>query len=107
MLANRQFSLQRALFPALFVLVVIGFAASIYLFGRSQVFHLFGVRAMWPYFADLRAFTGAVYSEDLGLKPWLENPGDPWQRPFNYPVIWISLFRLIARWGDPVLIFGM
>ena len=25
----------------------------------------------------------------------------------DYPTIWFSLFRLIAKWGDPVFIFGM
>ena len=107
MLANRQFSLQRILLPTLFVLVVIAFATSIFLFGRSKVFALFGIGAMTPYFADLRQIAAAVDAEDRGLKPWLENPGDPWHRPLNYPVIWISLFRLIAKWGDPVLILGM
>ena len=104
---NHRFSLRRILFPALFVFVVIAFATSIYLFGRSKSFALFGVGTMTPYFADLRIIAGAVDSEDRGLKPWLENPGDPWHRVLNYPVIWISFFRLIAKWGDPVLIFGM
>jgi len=93
--------------PILFVLVITSLATLIYLFGRSKVFALFGIGAMTPYFADLRQIAAAVDAEDRGLKPWLENPGDPWHRPLNYPVIWIWLFRLIANWGDPVLFFGI
>ena len=107
MSANRQLSLQRIISPILFVLVTISLATFIYLFGPLKVFAFFGIDAMTPYFADLRQIAAAVDAEDRGLKPWLENPGDPWDRPLNYPVIWIWLFRRIANWGDPVLIFGM
>ncbi|MBL8750439.1 MAG: hypothetical protein JNK78_14850 [Planctomycetes bacterium] len=48
-----------------------------------------GVRTMEPHFADVRTFTGARVALDRGLDPLVENPGDPWNRPLNYPRIWL------------------
>jgi len=30
----------------------------------------------------------------MGLDPMYENPGDPWERPMNYPRVWQLLFAL-------------
>lgn len=43
---------------------------------------------MTPHFADLRTVTGLSITLAQGYDPMIYNPGDPWQRPFNYPPIW-------------------
>ncbi len=55
-----------------------------------------GVRTMDQHFADVRTFTGARVALDRGLDPFVENPGDPWSRPLNYPRIWLLPARLGA-----------
>jgi hypothetical protein len=51
------------------------------------------VPAMYPPFADLRMVTGVQRVLDQGLDPMRINtdPGDPWDRPFNYPRVWIYI----------------
>ena len=52
--------------------------------------------SMSPKFADLRTITGAVASSAQGFDPVLQNPMDPWQRPLNYPLIWMHAFRALG-----------
>jgi hypothetical protein len=82
-------------------------AAALWALGWTAGFVWFGVPAMEPPFADLRTISGAVSSVASGLDPRLENPGDPWGRAFNYPVVWIWLFRALAQLGNPVAITGL
>ena len=48
---------------------------------------------MSPVFADTRTVQGALVSIEQGYNPQIENPGDPWQRPMNYPLIWVNIAR--------------
>lgn len=65
------------------------------------------VPAMSPAFADVRTIPGAWQAIAAGLDPRIDNPGDPWARPFNYPDIWLFLFKPLAVIGDPALVFGI
>ncbi len=49
---------------------------------------------MMPPFADLRTITGGAESHAMGYDPMVQNPGDPWGRPMNYPRVWQLLFIL-------------
>lgn len=50
---------------------------------------------MMPPFADLRTITGLSVTLSQGYDPTVYHPGDPWQRPYNYPPIW----KITARLG--------
>ena len=76
------------------------------LLGWLDGFNKFHVPAMTPVFADIRTIPGAWESVLAGLDPRVDNPGDPWNRPFNYPEIWLFIFKPLAWVGDPVLLFG-
>lgn len=57
----------------------------------QQVWRHLGVPARSPSFSDLRNITSAVDCGRLGLDPLATDPCDPWQRPMNYPRVWLSL----------------
>ena len=59
--------------------------------GWARVWDTLTVPSMVPPFADLRMVTGVQKTLDLHLDPRLDDPGDPWNRPFNYPGIWIAI----------------
>jgi hypothetical protein len=59
--------------------------------GWARVWDTLTVPSMVPAFADLRMVTGVQKTLDLHLDPRLDDPGDPWNRPFNYPGIWIAI----------------
>lgn len=42
-------------------------------------------------FGDLQMVTGVQGTLDRHLDPMVEDPGDPWDRPFNYPRVWITI----------------
>jgi hypothetical protein len=43
---------------------------------------------LWPAFADIRSITNSPIAIATGLNPQIANPGDPWDRVMNYPLIW-------------------
>jgi hypothetical protein len=45
-------------------------------------------------FEDMRTVQGSLQSVDLGLNPQVQNPGDPWNRVMNYPIVWYWIARL-------------
>jgi len=49
---------------------------------------------MSPAFADLRVITHGADAVAMGMDPLINNPGDPWGRPLNYPRIWQSLYSI-------------
>lgn len=53
-----------------------------------------GIPTMELPFADARTVTGAGSSLAQGLDPLVQNPGDPWGRPLNYPRVWLLLAEL-------------
>lgn len=42
-------------------------------------------------FFDTRNLTAALECRRLGLDPLIESPCDPWDRPLNYPRVWLLL----------------
>jgi hypothetical protein len=81
---------QRLFVLALGALVLL-FGAVASIAGRQTAWELAGVPALTPRFADLRTIAGCRVSVLRGKDPMVENPGDPWGRPLNYPRIWQSL----------------
>lgn len=65
-------------------------------YGMQKIFSLFGVGIMIPSFGDLRSVTTAADAYREGLNPFISNPYDPWNRPFNYPVLWKLFFFIPA-----------
>jgi len=47
-------------------------------------------------FADLRSITGALATLHNHGDPFTANPGDPWNRPLNYPRVWLKLFSILG-----------
>ena len=61
----------------------------LYFLGRVVFFEALGVPTMPLAFGDIRVLTGLNETLRLGLDPLVENPGDPWGRPFNQPRVWM------------------
>jgi len=60
----------------------------------DQFWAYLGVPSMSPSFADLRNITSALECYRQGFDPLINNPCDPWNRPMNYPRIWLGLSSL-------------
>jgi hypothetical protein len=65
----------------------------LHIFGWMKTWTLLQVPAMYPPFADLRTVQGALTSIARGFDPQITNPGDPWSRPMNYPMVWIKIAK--------------
>jgi hypothetical protein len=66
------------------------------LLGLTSNFHLLGVPAMNPSFADLRLITTASECLQNSLWTMISPSCDPWGRPFNYPTIWVQIFSFFG-----------
>lgn len=73
---------------------LIPFLASL-LLSEFSAFRYLGVPVMNPTFADLRLITSA--SDCLQNSAWSMNSVscDPWERPFNYPSLWVHIFSFM------------
>jgi hypothetical protein len=60
---------------------------------------------MYPAFADLRVIQGAVISVEKGLDPRVSNLGDHWARPFDYPMLWVSIGKALNFTNETRFIF--
>ena len=69
---------------------------SVVFFGWSDTWSMLSVPSMYPEFADMRTVQGALSSQHQNLNPQLINPGDPWNRPMNYPSVWISIAKVFG-----------
>jgi len=78
---------------AVFALLVATLAAT----DRWRLVEVVGVPSLAPAFADVRSITGAHVALANRVDPFVANPGDPWQRPFNYPRVWLLPAELGAR----------
>lgn len=63
--------------------------------------------SMTPHFADLRSITGGLATVNHGGDPLVANPHDPWNRPFNYPRIWLRLFSFLGINDQNISIVGL
>ena len=59
-----------------------------------QFWGYLGVPSISPSFADLRGITSALDCYRQGFDPLIHNPCDPWNRPMNYPRLWLGLSSL-------------
>jgi hypothetical protein len=74
------------------------------LLGYEQTWRLWSIPVMSPPFADLRVITHGADSVARGFDPLINNPGDPWGRPLNYPKIWQSLYSVGVNKSHTVLL---
>lgn len=72
----------------------------------GTVWKLVRVPPMWPPFADLRTVTGGLTTLEAGGDPMVANPFDPWQRPMNYPRVWLTAFGVLGVNDGNVWIVG-
>ncbi|MGO9641401.1 MAG: hypothetical protein ACLP1Y_08875 [Candidatus Acidiferrales bacterium] len=63
--------------------------------GWHRVWAATGVPADALPFADLRGITGALVTLQKHGNPLIANPADPWNRPLNYPRVWLYLFSIL------------
>jgi hypothetical protein len=52
----------------------------------------------------MRVIQQAVVSAREGLDPQVANPNDPWQRPMNYPKIWVRIGEALSLPDEPCFI---
>jgi hypothetical protein len=96
----------RRLAPFFFYLAaVIALISSVAYFGWVRTWSSVNIRTMYPAFADMRVIQGAVISAEKGLDPRVSNPGDPWERPFNYPMLWFSIGKALNFTNETQFIF--
>jgi hypothetical protein len=70
--------------------VVVYFALLVLLGGPREGWRHLGVPTLSPSFADLRSITSGWECTRRGIEVLESNPCDPWERPANYPRIWMA-----------------
>jgi len=91
------------------VILFSALASAVIIFGWIKTWSLLYIPAMHPPFADMRVIQGALVSLASGLDPQINNPGDPWGRPMNYPIIWVSIaniFRIANNTNYLIFVLG-
>jgi hypothetical protein len=76
------------------------------IFGHKEIFDLWGVPVLSPEFADLRTITAGAETLSEGEDPYIVNQNDPWQRPMNYPRVWLMLAAYIGINQSHTIYFG-
>jgi hypothetical protein len=71
----------------------ISIGLSIVYLGWTPTWTALYIPTMSPIFADMRTVQGSLYSIEHGYNPQVENPGDPWRRVMNYPLIWVEISK--------------
>ncbi len=61
-------------------------------YGYEKTWQLWKVPTEMPPFVDFRHIPGSAESFLRGFEPTVENPYDPRERPFNYPMFWRLFF---------------
>jgi len=64
----------------------------LFYFKGDQAWRFWNIPTIQPAFIDLRMLTAGSESHALGYNPDLENPRDPFGRPFNLPALWHLFF---------------
>jgi hypothetical protein len=77
-----------------FILGCLSIGAAILSKGWYRTWSALQVPTLSPIFADMRTVQGSLRSMELGFNPQLKNPGDPWARVLDYPMIWYWIARL-------------
>lgn len=84
---------------------VIIICALMFFCGYENTWRLWHIPVMSPCFADFRSIPGGLASQYLGYDPLINNPGDPWGRPMNYPRVWLIILAGINQ--HYVVFFGI
>lgn len=82
---------------------------SIFLIFLSEFsgFRLLGVPIMNPSFADLRFITSASDCYSSGAWSMTSVSCDPWERPFNYPSLWVKFFSYLGLGESKTIFLGI
>lgn len=83
------------LIPILYLIIVGIGAILLSSFGWKGFWSSLHIPTMSPCFADMRTVQGGLESIQSGHNPQLINPGDPWGRTMNYPLVWLNIARLM------------
>lgn len=89
----------------IFVSIISLFLISFFFYGWSKSWSFLKIPAMDPIFADMRVIQGALKTELLGLNPYINNPGDPWNRIINYPSIWLDIAKILNLGNENFFLF--
>ena len=66
-----------------------------------------GIKAVRPYFADLRALIAAGDSYRRGCDPLVENPANPWHVPMDYPRAWLVPVIALGLQQSHTVVLGL
>lgn len=81
-------SIWRRIAVPVFVAGWLAIAAAVLLFGWTPTWAALTVPTEMPPFSDMRSVQGAIDAVHHGLNPQVANPGDPWHRTMDYPIVW-------------------
>lgn len=70
--------------------------------GYENTWKFWQIETLMPPFSDLRLIPGSATTFRRGLDPTIDNPGDPYDRIFNYPRIWYLLFYTNINQDDVI-----
>ena len=70
--------------------------------GYEATWRLWRVPVLRPQFSDFRLIPGSAESFRMGYEPTQRNPGDPYNRIFNYPAFWRLFFYTGITEADTV-----
>ena len=76
----------------LFLLLPALFTAGVFFIYGEDAWAIWNIPTLQPSFIDARIITASAESYELGFRPGVENPQDPYGRLFNLPLVWRLLF---------------
>jgi hypothetical protein len=79
---------RRRIAMTVFVVGWLAIAAAVLTFGWKPTWGTLTVPTELPPFSDMRSVQGSIEAVHQGLNPQVSNPGDPWHRTMDYPMIW-------------------
>ena len=75
------------------------------IFYEKVLHQVFNIGHVLPSFLDFRCYQAIVPTVEAGLNPYIENPFDPFARPFNLPFIWFYIARFINLENEMIFNF--
>ena len=73
----------------------------------SIIFKFYNINHLIPSFADFRSYQALPLTIENDLNPYVDHKYDPWNRPFNLPIIWfyiVDYFNLVEEINFKVFI---
>jgi hypothetical protein len=87
------------------LVVYLGFVAIPRILWDVDLWPRLGVPSGPSLFFDTRNLTAALDCRRLGFDPLIQNPCDPWDRPLNYPRVWL-LLRFLGITGSHTVLLA-